>query len=74
MGSRPLPSGNCISSKREMYNVPIPMEMPLLSMRVWYEPHVIKRGSHKSGRDLEKQTMEIEFSLLSVFAQNLSRS
>lgn len=41
---------------------------------VVYEPHVIKRGSHKSGRDLEKQTMEIEFSLLSVFAQNLSRS
>ncbi|WP_180036396.1 MULTISPECIES: phage BR0599 family protein [unclassified Acinetobacter] len=41
---------------------------------VVYEPHVIKRGSHKSGRDMEKQTMEVEFSLLSEFAQNLSRS
>lgn len=39
-----------------------------------YEPHVIERQSHKRGRDLEKETMEIEFSLQSEFAQNLSRS
>lgn len=39
-----------------------------------YEPHVLERQSHKRGRDLEKETMEIAFSLQSEFAQNLSRS
>lgn len=39
-----------------------------------FEPHVIKRGRHKSGTALEKEVMDIEFSLQSELAQNLSRS
>ncbi|WP_214645924.1 phage BR0599 family protein [Acinetobacter terrestris] len=39
-----------------------------------FEPHVIKRGRHKSGAALEKEVMDIEFSLQSELAQNLSRS
>lgn len=39
-----------------------------------FEPHVLKRGRHKSGTALEKEVMDIEFSLQSELAQNLSRS
>ena len=39
-----------------------------------FEPHVLKRGRHKSGTTLEKEVMDIEFSLQSELAQNLSRS
>ncbi len=39
-----------------------------------FEPHVIKRGRHKSGTTLEKEVMDVEFSLQSELAQNLSRS
>ncbi|WP_374663934.1 phage BR0599 family protein [Acinetobacter sp.] len=39
-----------------------------------FEPHVLKRGRHKSSTSLEKEVMDIEFSLQSELAQNLSRS
>lgn len=39
-----------------------------------FEPHVLKRARHKSGTSLEKEVMDIDFSLSSELAQNLSRS
>lgn len=39
-----------------------------------FEPHVLKRARHKSGIALEKEVMDIDFSLSSELAQNLSCS